>query len=259
MITHSDVFFCFTVVFDVYRDSQVTRYWMFFLINQKKNNTHFVSCIYCMCLRVCRRGGCGSSTWTHSERWLTRCCSPGASWRLERLQSSRSVIVYCMSRIATHSGVLMNAQCVCGPVQEGPAFRYTTSEVTVQPSPCLSYRIPRDFVDLSTGEDAYKLIDFLKLVGPGKLRSCMTTCLSCMNTNVVCHSGVETKDIVSAFSAAAAAEKTQLLAPACSPGSLKFDHWLTTIVLAAGTFREHPISNHWTCWAHLVLTPLLWS
>lgn len=47
--------------------------------------------------------------------------------------------------------------------QESPAFRFTTSEVTVQPSPCLSYRIPRDFVDLSTGEDAYKLIDFLKL------------------------------------------------------------------------------------------------
>ncbi|KAF6716909.1 Cell division cycle-like protein 123 [Oryzias melastigma] len=47
--------------------------------------------------------------------------------------------------------------------QEGPTFRFTTSEVTVQPSPCLSYRIPRDFVDLSTGEDAYKLIDFLKL------------------------------------------------------------------------------------------------
>uniref|UniRef100_A0AAZ3SVJ2 Translation initiation factor eIF2 assembly protein n=1 Tax=Oncorhynchus tshawytscha TaxID=74940 RepID=A0AAZ3SVJ2_ONCTS len=36
-------------------------------------------------------------------------------------------------------------------------------DVTVQPSPSLSYRIPRDFVDLSTGEDAYKLIDFLKL------------------------------------------------------------------------------------------------
>lgn len=47
--------------------------------------------------------------------------------------------------------------------QDGPAFRFTASEVTVQPSPCLSYRIPRDFVDLSTGEDAYKLIDFLKL------------------------------------------------------------------------------------------------
>uniref|UniRef100_A0A8C1WQ55 Translation initiation factor eIF2 assembly protein n=2 Tax=Cyprinus carpio TaxID=7962 RepID=A0A8C1WQ55_CYPCA len=46
---------------------------------------------------------------------------------------------------------------------DGPAFRYTTSEVTVQPSPCLSYRIPRDFLDLTTGEDAYKLIDFLKL------------------------------------------------------------------------------------------------
>uniref|UniRef100_A0A8C3AIL9 Translation initiation factor eIF2 assembly protein n=1 Tax=Cyclopterus lumpus TaxID=8103 RepID=A0A8C3AIL9_CYCLU len=46
---------------------------------------------------------------------------------------------------------------------DGPAFRCTTSEVTVQPSPCLSYRIPRDFVDLSSGEDAYKLIDFLKL------------------------------------------------------------------------------------------------
>uniref|UniRef100_A0A8C7DF21 Translation initiation factor eIF2 assembly protein n=1 Tax=Oncorhynchus kisutch TaxID=8019 RepID=A0A8C7DF21_ONCKI len=48
-------------------------------------------------------------------------------------------------------------------LSEGPVFRYTTSDVTVQPSPCLSYRIPRDFVDLSTGEDAYKLIDFLKL------------------------------------------------------------------------------------------------
>ncbi|XP_062339384.1 cell division cycle protein 123 homolog [Osmerus eperlanus] len=47
--------------------------------------------------------------------------------------------------------------------QEAPVFRHTTSEVTVQPSPCLSYRIPRDFVDLSSGEDAYKLIDFLKL------------------------------------------------------------------------------------------------
>uniref|UniRef100_A0A7N6AY50 Translation initiation factor eIF2 assembly protein n=1 Tax=Anabas testudineus TaxID=64144 RepID=A0A7N6AY50_ANATE len=58
----------------------------------------------------------------------------------------------------TSSGEIVT---VC--VQEGPAFRYTTSEVTVQPSPCLSYRIPRDFVDLSTGEDAYKLIDFLKL------------------------------------------------------------------------------------------------
>lgn len=54
--------------------------------------------------------------------------------------------------------------CLLLCCQEDLVFRYTTSEVTVQPSPCLSYRIPRDFVDLSTGEDAYKLIDFLKLV-----------------------------------------------------------------------------------------------
>uniref|UniRef100_A0A8C6DS11 Translation initiation factor eIF2 assembly protein n=1 Tax=Moschus moschiferus TaxID=68415 RepID=A0A8C6DS11_MOSMO len=47
--------------------------------------------------------------------------------------------------------------------QDAPAFRCTNSEVTVQPSPYLSYRLPKDFVDLSTGEDAYKLIDFLKL------------------------------------------------------------------------------------------------
>ncbi|KAM5172453.1 translation initiation factor eIF2 assembly protein isoform 1-T1 [Mantella aurantiaca] len=47
--------------------------------------------------------------------------------------------------------------------QDCPRFRYTTSEVTVQPSPYLSYRLPKDFVDLSTGEDAHKLIDFLKL------------------------------------------------------------------------------------------------
>ncbi|XP_068132229.1 translation initiation factor eIF2 assembly protein-like isoform X2 [Hyperolius riggenbachi] len=47
--------------------------------------------------------------------------------------------------------------------QDSPTFRCTTSEVTVQPSPYLSYRLPKDFVDLSTGEDAHKLIDFLKL------------------------------------------------------------------------------------------------
>ncbi|XP_073508485.1 translation initiation factor eIF2 assembly protein isoform X2 [Phyllobates terribilis] len=47
--------------------------------------------------------------------------------------------------------------------QDCPMFRNTTSEVTVQPSPYLSYRLPKDFVDLSTGKDAHKLIDFLKL------------------------------------------------------------------------------------------------
>ncbi|GAB1285944.1 Cell division cycle protein 123 homolog [Apodemus speciosus] len=47
--------------------------------------------------------------------------------------------------------------------QDSPAFRCTNSEVTVQPSPYLSYGLPKDFLDLSTGEDAHKLIDFLKL------------------------------------------------------------------------------------------------
>ncbi|XP_067324973.1 translation initiation factor eIF2 assembly protein isoform X4 [Anolis sagrei] len=44
-----------------------------------------------------------------------------------------------------------------------PSFRCTNSNLTVQPSPYLSYRLPKDFVDLSTGEDVYKLIDLLKL------------------------------------------------------------------------------------------------
>ncbi|NXX58144.1 CD123 protein, partial [Scopus umbretta] len=48
--------------------------------------------------------------------------------------------------------------------QDYPVFRCTNSKVTVQPSPYLSYRLPKDFVDLSTGEDVHKLIDFLKLV-----------------------------------------------------------------------------------------------
>ncbi|KAF7246701.1 hypothetical protein EYD10_07390 [Varanus komodoensis] len=48
--------------------------------------------------------------------------------------------------------------------QDYPAFRCTNSNLTVQPSPYLSYRLPKDFVDLSTGEDVHKLIDLLKLV-----------------------------------------------------------------------------------------------
>uniref|UniRef100_A0A6J0TYF8 Translation initiation factor eIF2 assembly protein n=1 Tax=Pogona vitticeps TaxID=103695 RepID=A0A6J0TYF8_9SAUR len=47
--------------------------------------------------------------------------------------------------------------------QDCPSFRYTNSNLTVQPSPYLSYRLPKDFVDLSTGEDVHKLIDLLKL------------------------------------------------------------------------------------------------
>ncbi|XP_062990326.1 translation initiation factor eIF2 assembly protein [Elgaria multicarinata webbii] len=47
--------------------------------------------------------------------------------------------------------------------QDCPSFRCTNSDLTVQPSPYLSYRLPKDFVDLSTGEDVHKLIDLLKL------------------------------------------------------------------------------------------------
>uniref|UniRef100_A0A0B8RRB4 Translation initiation factor eIF2 assembly protein n=1 Tax=Philothamnus irregularis TaxID=1899461 RepID=A0A0B8RRB4_9SAUR len=47
--------------------------------------------------------------------------------------------------------------------EESPSFRCTNSSLTVQPSPYLSYRLPKDFVDLSTGEDVHKLIDLLKL------------------------------------------------------------------------------------------------
>ncbi|KAM6437236.1 translation initiation factor eIF2 assembly protein [Liasis olivaceus] len=47
--------------------------------------------------------------------------------------------------------------------EDCPSFRCTNSSLTVQPSPYLSYRLPKDFVDLSTGEDVHKLIDLLKL------------------------------------------------------------------------------------------------
>ncbi|KAL8220813.1 UNVERIFIED_CONTAM: hypothetical protein K2H54_055192 [Gekko kuhli] len=47
--------------------------------------------------------------------------------------------------------------------QDCPSFRCTNSNLTVQPSPYLSYRLPKDFVDLSSGEDVHKLIDLLKL------------------------------------------------------------------------------------------------
>ncbi|KAL7982781.1 hypothetical protein Chor_010379 [Crotalus horridus] len=47
--------------------------------------------------------------------------------------------------------------------EDSPSFRCTNSNLTVQPSPYLSYRLPKDFVDLSTGEDVHKLIDLLKL------------------------------------------------------------------------------------------------
>jgi hypothetical protein len=42
-------------------------------------------------------------------------------------------------------------------------FRYATDSSGVQPHPYRHYSIPSDFVDLSTGSDPAKLIDFLKL------------------------------------------------------------------------------------------------
>jgi len=42
-------------------------------------------------------------------------------------------------------------------------FRYATDSSGVQPHPYRHYSIPRDFVDLSTGSDPAKLMDFLKL------------------------------------------------------------------------------------------------
>lgn len=93
-------------------------------------------------------------------------------------------LIFCIVTLVQKTGYVLPLH-----VQDGPAFRYTTSEVTVQPSPCLSYRIPRDFVDLSAGEDAYKLIDFLKLVGVQNLLSVfialVTSYLSTSNLKAV--------------------------------------------------------------------------
>ena len=43
-------------------------------------------------------------------------------------------------------------------------FRYIETQSGVQPSPYLSYGLPQDFVDLSTGSDPFKLKDLLQLV-----------------------------------------------------------------------------------------------
>lgn len=92
-----------------------------------------------------------------------------SSGEITQQQVSHPATQSCVVKLIVGSSPGLRKQFYANPVvsmylQDGPAFRYTNSEVTVQPSPCLSYRIPRDFVDLSTGEDAYKLIDFLKLV-----------------------------------------------------------------------------------------------
>lgn len=68
--------------------------------------------------------------------------------------------------------IFMSTVLVFSPFpKDYPVFRCTNSKVTVQPSPYLSYRLPKDFVDLSTGEDVHKLIDFLKLVRSSRKKS----------------------------------------------------------------------------------------
>jgi len=44
-----------------------------------------------------------------------------------------------------------------------PPFRYIISMQGVQPSPYMQYGMPQDFIDLSTGSDPLKLVDFLQL------------------------------------------------------------------------------------------------
>lgn len=47
--------------------------------------------------------------------------------------------------------------------KQKPPFKCVTGEVGLQPSPYRCYALPHDFIHLSTGEDPYKLIDFLTL------------------------------------------------------------------------------------------------
>lgn len=48
-------------------------------------------------------------------------------------------------------------------ISDLPPFRYITSNQGVQPSPYMRYGLPQDFIDLSTGSDPLKLVDFLQL------------------------------------------------------------------------------------------------
>ncbi|CAH1783543.1 unnamed protein product [Owenia fusiformis] len=50
-----------------------------------------------------------------------------------------------------------------GESSQVPAFRYIDSSTGVQPDPYSQYAMPVDFKDLTSGEDAYKLVDFLKM------------------------------------------------------------------------------------------------
>lgn len=52
-----------------------------------------------------------------------------------------------------------------------PTFRCVKDEFGIQPSTHRHYSVPMDFVHLGSGEDAYKLIDFLKLQSNGIVES----------------------------------------------------------------------------------------
>lgn len=45
-----------------------------------------------------------------------------------------------------------------------PEFRYVENDRGVQPSKLSRHALPKDIVDISTGEDSFKLVDLLKLV-----------------------------------------------------------------------------------------------
>lgn len=183
-------FFCFAVVFDVYRDSQVSILMNSVIVNFQTCPMQTVLQSFFVCVSQGRvwlidLNPFGEVTDSLLFSWEE--LTSGGEIAHQQVNGFIYLIVYldiCKSelggkclylmRIVTLSPNLeyvqdwkkfQNHDMVSVCLQEGPAFRYTTREVTVQPSPCLSYRIPRDFVDLSTGEDAYKLIDFLKLVG----------------------------------------------------------------------------------------------
>lgn len=52
---------------------------------------------------------------------------------------------------------------ICNNTSTPGQFRYVSSDIPMQTSDLLSFRMPKDFIDLSTGNDATKLVDFLRM------------------------------------------------------------------------------------------------
>jgi hypothetical protein len=48
---------------------------------------------------------------------------------------------------------------------DGMELRYIRESMGVQPNPCRQYCLPLDMIDLASGADPYKLVDFLRLQG----------------------------------------------------------------------------------------------